>query len=62
MALIQLNTVEEAIEALIVRLGFFLPFYQQFWSYFLLQKMHNFQLNENTHLRVSFSKATIKDN
>jgi polypyrimidine tract-binding protein 1 len=39
MALLQLNSIEEASEALI--------------------KMHNFQLRENSHLRVSFSKSTI---
>lgn len=39
MALIQLNSVEEAIQALIV--------------------MHNFQLSESSHLRVSFSKSNI---
>lgn len=39
MALIQLNSVDEAILALI--------------------GMHNMQLGENSHLRVSFSKSTI---
>jgi len=39
MALLQLNSVEEASEALI--------------------KMHNHQLRENSHLRVSFSKSNI---
>jgi polypyrimidine tract-binding protein 2 len=41
MALMEMNTIEEATEALI--------------------RMHNYQLNENTHLRVSFSKAVIKE-
>uniref|UniRef100_A0A2C9K9Y6 RRM domain-containing protein n=3 Tax=Biomphalaria TaxID=6525 RepID=A0A2C9K9Y6_BIOGL len=39
MALIQMNTVEEAIHALIA--------------------MHNYQMGESCHLRVSFSKSTI---
>ena len=39
MALIQMETIEEAVEGLI--------------------KMHNYQLAENSHLRVSFSKSTI---
>ncbi|CAG0881886.1 unnamed protein product [Cyprideis torosa] len=39
MALIQLSSVEEAIQALI--------------------KLHNHQLSQNNHLRVSFSKSTI---
>ncbi|KAF8794097.1 Polypyrimidine tract-binding protein 1 like protein [Argiope bruennichi] len=39
MALIQLNSVEEAVIALI--------------------KMHNYQLSDSSHLRVSFSKSTI---
>lgn len=39
MALIQLGSVEEAIQALIV--------------------LHNHDLGENHHLRVSFSKSTI---
>lgn len=41
MALLQLSSLDEALEALI--------------------KMHNAQLREGTNLRVSFSKATIKD-
>ncbi|XP_069128038.1 polypyrimidine tract-binding protein 3-like isoform X5 [Argopecten irradians] len=39
MALIQMSSVEEAVEALI--------------------NLHNVQLSENNHLRVSFSKSTI---
>lgn len=39
MALVQLNSVEDAIIALV--------------------KLHNFQLSETSHLRVSFSKSTI---
>ena len=39
MALIQLGSVEEAIQALI--------------------ELHNHDLGENHHLRVSFSKSTI---
>ncbi|RWS16415.1 polypyrimidine tract-binding protein 1-like protein [Dinothrombium tinctorium] len=39
MALIQLNSIEDAITALI--------------------KMHNYQLSESNHLRVSFSKSSI---
>lgn len=39
MALIQLGTVEEAIQA--------------------LTELHNHDLGENHHLRVSFSKSTI---
>jgi len=39
MALLQLNSVEEASEA--------------------LMRMHNHQLRENSHLRVSFSKSNI---
>jgi len=39
MALLQLNSVDEAAEALI--------------------KLHNHQLRENSHLRVSFSKSNI---
>lgn len=39
MALIQLNSVDDAIHALI--------------------KMHNYQLSESSHLRVSFSKSSI---
>jgi polypyrimidine tract-binding protein 1 len=39
MALIQMNSVEEAVIALI--------------------KMHNYQLSDSSHLRVSFSKSTI---
>lgn len=41
MALIQLGSVEEAIQALI--------------------ELHNHDLGENHHLRVSFSKSTIWD-
>ncbi|GFS39244.1 polypyrimidine tract-binding protein 1 [Trichonephila inaurata madagascariensis] len=39
MALIQMNSVDEAVIALI--------------------KMHNYQLSDSSHLRVSFSKSTI---
>lgn len=39
MALLQMATVEEAIQALI--------------------DLHNYNLGENHHLRVSFSKSTI---
>lgn len=39
MALIQMGSVEEAIESLI--------------------QLHNHDLGENHHLRVSFSKSTI---
>jgi len=39
MALVELESLERACEALI--------------------KMHNFQLRENAHLRVSFSKSNI---
>lgn len=39
MALVQLSTVEDAIQALV--------------------KLHNHQLSETSHLRVSFSKSTI---
>ena len=39
MALLQMSTVEEAIQALI--------------------DLHNYNLGENHHLRVSFSKSTI---
>ncbi|GIX77498.1 polypyrimidine tract-binding protein 1 [Caerostris extrusa] len=39
MALIQMNSIEEAVIALI--------------------KMHNYQLSDSSHLRVSFSKSTI---
>jgi polypyrimidine tract-binding protein 1 len=39
MALIQLPSMEEAVEALI--------------------RMHNYQLSESNHLRVSFSKSSI---
>ncbi|KAJ8040946.1 Polypyrimidine tract-binding protein 2 [Holothuria leucospilota] len=39
MALIQMNSVEEAVQSLIT--------------------LHNYQLSETNHLRVSFSKATI---
>ncbi|OQV21715.1 Polypyrimidine tract-binding protein 2 [Hypsibius exemplaris] len=41
MALVQVASAEEGVEALI--------------------KMHNFQLNKNTHLRVSFSKTNIRE-
>lgn len=39
MALLQLNSVEEAVLA--------------------LMKMHNYQLSDSNHLRVSFSKSNI---
>lgn len=39
MALLQLSSIEEAVQALI--------------------KMHNHQLSESNHLRVSFSKSNI---
>ncbi|RWS28025.1 polypyrimidine tract binding protein-like protein [Leptotrombidium deliense] len=39
MALIQLNSIEDAVQALI--------------------KLHNYQLSESNHLRVSFSKSSI---
>jgi hypothetical protein len=61
MALIQLNSVDEAVAALIVRnqiiaIHDLTYFYE---SYFFIQKMHNYQLSDSSHLRVSFSKSTI---
>ena len=29
------------------------------WEFPLFQKMHNYQLSESNHLRVSFSKSNI---
>lgn len=52
MALVQLANVDQAMQALIVS-----------WlftdSSLLFQELHNCQLNETSHLRISFSKMAI---
>lgn len=59
MALIQMPTMDDAVAALIVS-NYLQTLRKHYAGFvFFLQKMHNYQLSESNHLRVSFSKSSI---